>query len=324
MLYLKKSVLLCFVLFCSTCFIYAQKTGVMIMAHGGSPEWESLVKEAAHPISQKYPLAFAWGMADPITLQQAVSELEAQGVTRIISVPLFISSYSVIIRQTEFLLGLRNKLVDPPMIMSHHPAVPSMDSHMMHSAPERNAMNMDHNMHKGKNDQVLKPIKTKAQLIMTSALDDNDVVAQILDDRIAKLSVKPSRETVILVAHGPNDETDNQHWIESLESLSMKIQKIQERKDKAYKQIFSVTVRDDADKGIFEQAKENLRALVRQSGEFGRVIVIPVFLSSNGRENAVAERLEGLNFEWDGKTLLPDKRLNDFISNSVNDALSKK
>lgn len=298
-----------------------QKVGVMIMAHGGSPQWNNLVVQAAQPLSQKYRVAYAWGMGDPKTLQKAVDDLEAGGVTRIIAVPLFISSYSPVIRQTEFLLGLRDKLADPPMpSMDHSGGAHSMgggaSGHNMHAS-------MHHGAHGAAASEELKPLKIKAQLTVTPALDDNAVVANILRDRIAELSTNPSNETVILVAHGPNDEEDNNKWIDNMESLSEKIEKLQEAKGKKYKQIFAVTVRDDADKAIFNQAKEQLRAVVRQAGKFGNVIVVPLFLSSGGREQAVAERLEGLTYKWSGKALLPDSRLTDFLSSSISQALSK-
>ncbi|MBW7892557.1 MAG: hypothetical protein H3C48_16335 [Chitinophagaceae bacterium] len=298
-----------------------QKVGVMIMAHGGSPQWNNLVVQAAQPLSQKYKVAYAWGMGDPKTLQKAVDELEAGGVTRIIAVPLFISSYSPVIRQTEFLLGLRDKLADAPMpSMDHsggaHQMGGGMSGHNMHAS-------MNHGSHGAAESEELKPLKIKAQLTVTPALDDNAVVASILRDRIAELSTNPPNETVILVAHGPNNEEDNNKWINNMESLSEKVEKLQEAKGKKYKQIFAVTVRDDADKAIFDQAKEQLRAVVRQAGKFGNVIVVPLFLSSGGREQAVAERLEGLTYKWSGKALLPDSSLTDFLSSSISGALSK-
>ncbi len=311
---LRRFYLIGIIFFTSCLTSLAQKTGVMIMAHGGGPQWNALVTKAAEPLAKGYPVSIAWGMADPVTLQRSIDELESKGVTKIIAIPLFISSHSEVIRQTEYLLGLRDKLADPPMAPMDH----SGGSHQMSGMGGSS-------MHRSQEDHAaeLKPLKYKVKLIMTHALDDDPVVAEILRDRIDELSSDPSRETVILVAHGPNSEEDNRKWIAILESLSGKIQKLQEVKSKGFKQIFSVTVRDDADKAIFDQAKEQLRALVRQAGEFGNVIVVPVFLSSGGREQAVAERLKGLAYKWNAKTLLPDSRLTDFLNESVDQALKK-
>ncbi|HRN72041.1 MAG TPA: CbiX/SirB N-terminal domain-containing protein [Ginsengibacter sp.] len=320
---IRKVFFICLVFVLGGFAVKAQKVGVMIMAHGGSQQWNDLVVKAAQPLTKKYVVSYAWGMGDPITLQKAVDELESKGVTKIIAVPLFISSHSMVIRQTEFLLGLRDKMTDPPMPSMDHSGG-SHDMSAMKSAHEMASMQGGHNMSHGNAPAAeLKPLKIKAELVVTPALDDNQIVASILRDRAAALSTNPSKETVVLVAHGPNGEEDNQKWIANLESLSQKIQKIQETRGPDFKQIFAVTVRDDADKAIFDQAKEQLRALVRQAGLSGTVIVVPVFLSSGGREHAVAERLEGLNYKWDGKALLPDARLSDFLAGSVNEALKK-
>lgn len=316
MMIFKRMLLVSMILVLGSSITTAQKIGVMIMAHGGSKQWNNLVTEAAQPLTKKYAVSCAWGMGDPLTLQKSIDDLERQGVTKIVAIPLFISSHSMVIRQTEFLLGLRDKLADPPM--------PSMDhsgtgQHQMGGSADGHAMHHGH----GTTDATLTPLKIKTPLVVTPALDDNAIVAAILRDRIAELSTNPSNETVILVAHGPNGEVDNQKWIANLESLSEKIRKIQDAKGKDFKQIFAVTVRDDADKAIFNQAKEQLRAVVRQAGHSGTVIVVPVFLSSGGREQAVAERLEGLNYKWNGKALLPDSRLTAFLSTSVSQALNK-
>ncbi|MDZ7695087.1 MAG: hypothetical protein U5K69_28880 [Balneolaceae bacterium] len=50
--------------------------------------------------------------------------------------------------------------------------------------------------------------------------------------------------------------------------------------------------------------------------------MVPLFLSSGGREQAIAERLGGLDFKWSGKTLLPDPLITDFLRQSAEKALS--
>jgi sirohydrochlorin cobaltochelatase len=152
---------------------------------------------------------------------------------------------------------------------------------------------------------------------MTRALDDSPVVAEILYDRIRELSRNVSNETVIIVGHGPNPEEDNRNWVASMESLSAQILEKQKKEGHVSKLILSVTVRDDADKVIYEQAKENLRGLVRQAGKQGDVIVVPLLLSKGGVEQGIVKRLEGLTYKWSGNTLLPDSRFEQFISASV-------
>src|SRR3989304_1266726 len=281
--------------------VAGEKMGILILAHGSKDKrWEDAVRSVAEPIKQRYPLEIAFGMADPATMQQAIDKLEAEGVTRIVVVPLFISSYSPIIRQNEYLLGLRKKLADPPMMMQH-----SSDGH-----------ESNHLSHGGELPS-LRPLRVNAQVILTKALDDNPLVAEILDERINELSKDPPNETVILVAHGPNDEEDNRNWLGTMESIADRIYVSRSEARMRFKHIFCVTVRDDAEKAVHDQARQHLRSLVRQSGKSGDVIVIPVFVAQGGVELKIVERLEGLKYRWSGKTLLPHGNIQRFIEESV-------
>ncbi|MCF6288709.1 MAG: hypothetical protein L3J53_05660 [Proteobacteria bacterium] len=282
-------------------FSYAEKTeeiGVLILAHGGKhSSWDEAVKNATDTLKQNYAVEVAFGMANPIKIQAGIDKLENKGVTKIVVVPLFISSYSPIIRQNEYLLGLRDTLADPPM--------------MMHHGSENHA-------HK---KMKLEPLNFKSKIVLTKPLDDHSLVAEIIFDRILELSVNPENETILIVAHGPNNEQDNKNWVKEIDNLADQIRISQSKKKGKFKQIFGLTVRDDADSAIYQQAKEQLRTLVYQSGKDGEVIVIPLLLSQGGVEDRYVERLEGLNYKWSGKTLLPHPNITKFIQISVKNAL---
>lgn len=284
--------------------------GILIMAHGGGTTWNSMVKDAAKPLIAKYPVEFAWGMANFVSLQKAVHQLEEKKIDRIIVVPLFISKHSPILRQAEYLLGLREQLTDAPMPVMHY-----TDEFEEISGVE---LDESHRMHNMLFPPTLNQIEIHTPVQFTDALDDHPIVAAILRDRILTLSEDPAKETVVLAAHGPNDEEDNTGWVQSMESLAAQVQQKQKEEASIFRNIMALTVRDDAPEAIHEQAKQNLRAIVRQGNISGEVIVIPVFLSPGGREKSVAQRLEGLDFKWSGETLLPDDRLTQFLVNSVN------
>lgn len=80
--------------------------GVLLMAHGGLPEWNAAVLETVKPLRERYDIEVALGMADAASLQEAVRKLEARGVRRIGVVRLFISGESFT-SETEQILGLR-------------------------------------------------------------------------------------------------------------------------------------------------------------------------------------------------------------------------
>src|SRR5262245_35121090 len=79
--------------------------GVLVMAHGGSKQWNKEVLAAVEPLKGAHNIEVAFGMADAASLQQGVERLEARGARRIGVVRLFISGESFLDR-TEQILGL--------------------------------------------------------------------------------------------------------------------------------------------------------------------------------------------------------------------------
>jgi sirohydrochlorin ferrochelatase len=299
-----------------------KNTGFLILAYGGGSTWNKTLQEAIEPIKKFYNVEIAFGMANYISLYKGIQALENKKVNKIVVVQLFISSHSPLIQQNEFLLGKRPDLPSGPMPMMQHIAeykslmgIVDEDSLSQSSGGEEGHQHM----YMPKN---LKPIPHHAEIILTPALDDHPIVAQILHERIQELSSSPENETILLVAHGPISEDFNRKWIETMESLGHQIQHKQQTVGSPYKQIFCLTVRDDAPKPVYEQATSHLRAMVRQANEFGKVIVIPLFLSPGGREKTIAQRLKELDFEWNAKTLLPDPRLADYLKETIQKALN--
>jgi hypothetical protein len=70
--------------------------GILLLAHGGSAEWNGRVTGLAARINATRPTEVAFGMATRATIQTAVEKLVARGVTEIVAVPLFVSSWSTV------------------------------------------------------------------------------------------------------------------------------------------------------------------------------------------------------------------------------------
>ena len=96
----------CFVAVLVSATSFAE-TGILLLSHGGSAEWNGRVLELARTVDQTRPVEVAFGMATRANIQAAVDRLAARGVTEIVAVPLFVSSWSSVVTSTEYLLGLR-------------------------------------------------------------------------------------------------------------------------------------------------------------------------------------------------------------------------
>ena len=289
------------------------RSGVLILAHGGSPVWEATVHNAAAPLKQQQPTEVAFGMADPMTMQEGINNLERQGASTIVIVPLFISSHSVILRQTEYLVGLRKELADEPLLMNHSgSATAGTTGGHSHESSSGGYAGETHLQ------TSLDPLIIHSKIILTKALDADTLVASVLFERIQEFSKDPTKETLLLIAHGPNEEEDNKEWIRELDDLAaqIKIKQLQGKKE-VFKNIFTCTVRDDANKKVYNEAKEKLRNIVQEANKESTTIVVPVVLAMGGIEKGIQKRLEGLEYTWVNKALLPHENITRFIQNSV-------
>ena len=271
-------------------------TGILLLAHGGKPEWNALVTQLAEKAGKQKPTEVAFGMATRAAIQSAIDRLVARGVTEIVAVPLFVSSHSSVITSTEYLLGLR----------AEAPAALALFAKMSHG-------HGDHAGHGAGSTDGTTPVKSPVPIRMAPALNDHPVVADILLSRARTMSRQPANEAVILVAHGPVEDEENRRWLADLSSLARRIAAAER-----FAAIEYLTVRDDAPKPIKEKATAELRGLVEKHTASGkRVLIVPVLISYGGIEQGIRQRLEGLTYDMAATALMPDDRLVDWVLRSA-------
>lgn len=271
------------------------RAGILLLAHGGKLEWNEDVRHVADQVDLSIPAEVAFGMANPRTIQEGINRLNARGVTRIIAVPLFVSSFSSVITGTEYLLGLRN---DAPENLA-------MFASMDHDSAGHAGIDHASMDHSAGGNAAIKPVVSKVPISMTPALNRHEIVAAILLDRAASVSVDPADEIVLLVAHGPVPDEDNQKWLADMSALADQM-----RQSSHYADIQYMTVRDDAGDPVRKQAAEELRHRVEECRTKGKTaLVVPLLLSYGGIEGGIRKRLEGLDYRMPAQGLLPDTRI---------------
>jgi sirohydrochlorin ferrochelatase len=273
-------------------------TGIVLLAHGGQPEWNDRVVAVAKQVDALHPTEVAFGMATRATIQSAIDKLTARGVTSIVAVPLFISSHSSVITSTEYLLGVRPEAPKDLAIfakMSHGAAGHGgADSHATHVDPAS-------------------PVQTTATVRITPAFDRHPIIGAILADRARAISRQPAAEAVILVAHGPVPEDDNRQWLEDMSVLAAQV-----KNAAPFAEVDYLTVRDDAGPAIRDAATADLRARVEAQRALGRrVLIVPHLMSFGGIEQGIRKRLEGLDYTMTSQGLMPDDRIVDWVLASI-------
>ena len=275
-------------------------TGILLLAHGGDADWNARVLALASKVDQRQPVEVAFGMATRRTIQSAVDRLGARGVTDIVAVPLFVSSSSSIISATAYLLGLRAEA--PPALAIY--------AKMDHSDEKPSSADRSHAGHADATALAATPVSSKVPITrMTAALDDHPLVAAILTTRARSISRMPADEAVMLVAHGPTSDRENERWLADMRSLADRI-----RREEPFASIDSLTLKDDAPKPIRDAATAELRKVVSaRIAEGRRVLIVPLLLSFGGIERGLVERLDGLAYLMADAGLMPDDRLVDWV-----------
>jgi sirohydrochlorin ferrochelatase len=267
----------------------SQRTGVLILAHGGSESWNTEVLKVRQQIDSQVPTEVAFGMAAKRTIQEAADRLSQRGVTNIIAVPLFVSPHSSIVSASEYLLGLRKEA--PPQL--------SLYAKMDHGTGTGGG----HADHPPAFDPMT-PIRS-VPVSMAGALGRHPLVAGILSSRAASISKSPDNEVVIVVAHGPVSDEENVKWLDDMAALADEM-----RSAKKFNRIDYMTVRDDAPESIRSKAAAELRSKVEQVLQDGkRALIVPLLLSYGGIELGIRKRLEGLDYTMSEHALLPDDRI---------------
>lgn len=265
--------------------------GILLLAHGGDAAWNEEVAQLRGRVNAKVPTEAALGMADPQSLQAAVDRLEKRGVSRIVAVPLFVQSRSEVLDQTRYALGLSDK----PSEILRAGLARMAGAHAPHG--EHGGAAAAHHGHSMAFSLVR--VKAREPIAMSRALDDDELVGRILNERAKALS-RGDAERLVLVAHGPVDDAAVPVWRDSMMSLCAMAAKGTKILDCA-----SALLRDDAAPDVRAAAVEDFREKVARAGTGSRAIVLPVLIARGGIEKKVVKDLTGLDYAWDGKTLMP-------------------
>jgi hypothetical protein len=263
--------------------------GVLLMAHGGSPEWNAGVLATVAPLRDRYAIEVAFGMAEPTSIQEAVRRLEARGIRQIGVVRLQISGETWYDR-TELILGLRPGRPERPASADRSHDTIHVDS--------------GHSME-------LWRIETQASFALSGhGLAEAHGMGAVLADRARALSRDATRENVLILAHGPGDDSANERWIANIDRRAQAI-----RDALPFRTVQVMTLREDWPEKRAE-AERRIRSVVSGAGgDSLMTIVIPFRVQGFG---PYAQVLEGLDYLSDGQGLVPHPSVTQWIRAEIN------
>lgn len=168
-----------------------KKPGVLIISHGSQEKtWVESVDDAISRLNLPEPLPVEAGfleLVDGRLIQDGINRLEAQGVTDLLVVPLFVSSGSTHVDEIEYAIGAKE-------------------------APER--------------ETDLEPFAVQARVHFGYPVDDDPDIAVMVWDKVQSLSQQPEQETILLIGHGSIHDGFRQRWEAGIASLARRVQDI--------------------------------------------------------------------------------------------------
>lgn len=260
--------------------------GALVMAHGGSPEWNAAILATIEPLRDRYPIEVAFGMADAATMQKAIHRLEAGGVRRIAVVRLFVSGESWYER-TEQILGLSPGAATQP------------------APPEGQVSEGGHGRH-DPNIGFWRVQTESSFALSTQGLAEAETMGFVLADRARTLSREPRREDVLILAHGPGDDSENERWMAWLNARAETV-----RDTLPFRRVEVLTLREDWPEKRPE-AEERIRSFAESARDDGiTTLVLPFRVFGFG---AYAEVLKDLDYIADGQGLVPHEAVTAWIA----------
>jgi sirohydrochlorin ferrochelatase len=283
----------------------ADDVGVVFLAHGSDYHWNETMQHAVAPLARRYPLEFAFSMADQPVVERAVRRLEKRGVKGIVIVRVF-GLESSFKGAVERMIGADVELPTPTS-GGHGGAHGGGHGH-----------GADHGHGHGHSAIAAPPSRIRSATVMTTlgGLEASELFAKALLDRAREHSSDPERETVVLVAHGAGEDARNQHWIRNLGAIA---DLMRDGGGSEFRAIRTGTWREDWP-AKRQSSVAHIRQIVEEAGrDGGRAIVIPARTTGQGPER---ELLSGLSFEL-GSGFAPHPLFVEWVEEQVRAGIAK-
>jgi len=270
----------------------AGTVGTVLIAHGGDPEWNQPVLDAAAAAKTGGPVAVSFLMGDSAAVyrfQDAVTSLVEQGAERVVVVPLLASSHSGHYEQIRYLAGETDEISE---VMMHH----------LHMAG------------------IERPTAA-VPIQVAPALDASPEIADILSERASVLATNPAEQALFIIGHGPNGAEDNAEWMANLRPIAEEV-----GARGGFRDVKLGLVRDDAPEPVRTEAVRRIREIIELQNELtGQEVVVVPILVSKGYVSVrkLPQDLAGLPVAYDGEGLLPHHAISRWVERRVREASSK-
>lgn len=279
--------------------------GILLLAYDVDVKWRGELGSLRQSIKGHAIESVA--SADRVAIQRAVDKLAAQRVAKIIAVPVETLSDAPWLQQARFLFGVR--------------AEPALD------APGRERVDLA--------DKPVKPphaaapsalkappaaprLTSPVPLALAPALDKSPLLVDILADRAKALAKDPKREGLVLIGIAPRSDDALKDWLTSAQDAASKI-----GAKAGFREALALGVREGVRAEQRDRDRAALRAAMRGLARQGPIVVVPLSPQAERAEGMFKKELGGFfAYRWNGQGIQGDRRLQDWIRASAEQAAS--
>lgn len=232
---------------------------------------------------------------DGTAIQRALDRLKSQHVDKVVAVPLELVSESASMDHLRYLFGVR--------------AQPAEDRPDAQRAPTVAPIKPDHKSALVFTGRGPKRLRCEGELVLTAAIDKSPELAAILADRAKALARDPAKEAVVLVGQAPRSDKSLEAWMAAAVAIAESV-----RVKGGFRESAVIWVRDGTRAGQQDKDREENKATLRRLTTSGAVVAVP--LAPDGRRvgKLLQRQLGTAGYRWNGKGVVGDQRLVDWIS----------
>ena len=155
----------------------------------------------------------------------------------------------------------------------------------------------------------------KASFVLSrKGVGESPVVDEILVDRVKALSKEPGKESILILAHGPADEAENERW---LAHMRLRVQRLHGLG--AFRHVQCETLREDWPERRKESERRIRTYVENATRDGGRCIVVPFRVAGFGPYKEV---LQGLKYVADGRGFCPHPNMTQWIEATANEYMN--
>ncbi len=264
--------------------IFAEPSfGVLVLEQGDAPQWAATARQISTAFMARFPVAFAYGLADRDDMQRGIDALEARRVKKIVVVPIFYSSSGSVMKEVRYLLGIGK--------------TPS------------------HSLFKTYQDLAGPPQKRldiHVPVVLMPTLDSSPALKNILLSRVLSSRLDRKGENLALVSESPNSPRDAKDWKETLNLLARQI-----KKRAGFKSAQAFLLNEGNSQDETEKSEESFEDEIRKLRLSGPVFILSTELADDLLTQRLPRILSGLLVGYNGEALLPNALIVSWVLKSA-------